>query len=347
MRIVLFGLVAATLLAAPAASQRPEASSTAAVLAQWDRDPHPDLRGVVVLRDGRLVAQRYYNGADPAELHDVRSAGKSVTALLMGIAVDRGAIRSVEDPVERYWPAARRSAVAPVALRDLLTMRSGLAANDEDPASPGNEDKLDEAPDPLAFLLSVPRAEPPGARYNYNSLTSYAAGIVIAEATRTRMDRFAARHLFAPLGISQWRWDADAAGVTKGQGNLRLSTRSFAAIGEMVRNNGRARGRQVISRRWIAEMLKPRVGIADVDPFADGYGYFWYSKTYRIAERDIRISFGSGNGGNKIYVVPACRLTVAITSAAYGRGYGQRRSEAILKAILAVEVAAGSCGSAA
>jgi CubicO group peptidase (beta-lactamase class C family) len=318
----------------------------ASVLVQWDQDPHPDLRGVVVLRNGRLVAQRYYNGADPAELHDVRSAGKSVTALLLGIAIDRRAIRSVDDPVERYWPAARDSAVGPVALRDLLTMRSGLAANDDDPASPGNEDRLDEAPDPLKLLLTVPRAESAGARYNYNSLTAYAAGVVVAEATRTRMDRFAERHLFAPLGIEQWRWDSDASGVTKGQGNLRLSTRSLAAIGEMVRNGGRAEGRQVISAHWIAEMLKPRVGIADADPFADGYGYFWYSKTYQIAGHDIRISFGSGNGGNKVYVVPACRLTVAITSAAYGRGYGQRRSEAILKAILAAEVAAGSCGSA-
>ncbi|WP_199560222.1 serine hydrolase domain-containing protein [Sphingomonas psychrotolerans] len=313
------------------------------LLASWDHDEHPDLRGVVVLRDGRSIGERYYNDATSDELHDIRSAGKSVTALLVGIAVDRGAIRSVDDPVVRYWPAAAGSAIGAVRLREVLTMRSGLAAFDDDPASPGNEDLMDESPDPLAFLRAVPRAGPPGARYVYNSVTAYAAGVVVAEATATKMGAFAGRRLFTPLGITRWRWDADASGVTKGQGNLWLTTRGMAAIGEMVRNGGRSHGHRVVSTRWIADMLAPKVNIAAEDPYADGYGYFWYRKDYRIADTGIAVSFASGNGGNKIYVVPGCRLVVAVTSSAYGRGYGQRRSEAILKAILAKEIAAGGC----
>jgi CubicO group peptidase (beta-lactamase class C family) len=316
------------------------------VLARWDKDEHPDLRGVVILRDGRPIAERYYNGAAPDALNDIRSAGKSITALLVGIAIDRGAITSVEDPVARYWIAAAGSAIGAVRLRDVLTMRSGLAAFDDDPESPGNEDLMDESADPLAFVRAVPRADPPGTRYRYNSVTAYAAGVVVAEATGMKMGDFAGRHLFKPLGITNWRWDADAAGVTKGQGNLRLTTRGLATIGEMVRNGGRARGRRVVSSGWIAAMLAPKVSIGDDDPFADGYGYFWYRKDYRIADASIAVSFASGNGGNKIYVVPDCRLVAAITSSAYGHGYGQRRSEAILKAILATEVAAGGCRAA-
>lgn len=307
------------------------------VLATFDRDPHPDLRGVVVLRDGHLIGERYYNGETAEALHDVRSAGKSVTSLLVGIAIDRGRILGVGDTVSAYWPEAKGSAIGDVALKDVLTMRSGLAAFDENPASPGNEDQLDAAPDPLAFLLAVPRADPPGTRYRYNSLTAYTAGVVVAKATGRKMADFARTALFEPLGIRRWSWEADSAGYTKGQGNLSLTARDFAAIGEMVRGEGLYRGRRIVSARWIRASLAPTVGIAGSDPYADGYGYFWYSKVLQIDGKPVAVSFASGNGGNKIYVIPSRHMVVAITSSAYGRGYGQKRSETILRAVLSAD----------
>lgn len=332
-RAFLSAMLVAMVCAAPALAAMDPALDT--VLTGFDRDEHPDLRGVVVMRDGAVVAERYYNGATADTLHDIRSAGKSVTALLVGIAIDQGRIGGTEDPVAKYWPEARDSAIGPVPLRDVLTMRSGLAAFDDDPDSPGNEDKMDEAPDPLAFVLSVPRADPPGTRYRYNSLTAYTAGVVVAKATGKPLAEFAGAALFAPLGITRWQWAADAAGYTKGQGNLALTARSLARIGEMVRCDGLFAGRRIVSGAWLHEALTPKVEISDSDPYADGYGYFWYAKTQRIDGLPVPVSFASGNGGNKIYVVPGRRLVVAITSAAYGHGYGQRRSEAILKALLA------------
>ena len=329
-------ITAAALLCAASPSLRTDPALDR-VLATFDQDEHPDLRGVVVLRDGRVVAERYYNGETADTLHDVRSAGKSVTALLLGIAIDRGKIRSVADPVSAYWPESSGSAIGDVVLSDVLTMRSGLAAFDDDPASPGNEDKLDEAADPLAFLRAVPRADSPGSRYRYNSLTAYTAGVVVAKATGGTMTDFARSSLFGPLGITRWSWAADAAGYTKGQGNLSLTTRGFATIGEMVRGKGLYRGRRIVSAGWIRDALAPRVAIADSDPYADGYGYFWYSKVQQIGGKPVAVSFASGNGGNKIYVIPSRHMVVAITSSAYGRGYGQRRSETILKAILSAD----------
>jgi CubicO group peptidase (beta-lactamase class C family) len=309
--------------------------SLKAVLERWNDDEHRDLRAVVVAREGHVVAERYFGDARPDTLHDIRSAGKSLTSLLVGAAIDRGAIASVDDRVGLYWPRARGTTVGDVRISQLLTMRSGLAAWDDDPASPGNEDRLDAAADPLAFMLAVPSERTPGTAYRYNSLTAHLAGRLVEQATGRDLESFASEVLFGPLGIRRWQWARDASGHAKGQGNLSLTARDLVRIGEMVRANGTFEGRSVLSASWIEQSVQTRVAIADVDPYADGYGYFWYAKRLRVAEADVPLTFASGNGGNKIYVIPAFGLVVAVTSAAYGRGYGQRRSQSILQSLLA------------
>jgi CubicO group peptidase (beta-lactamase class C family) len=304
------------------------------VLARWDRDAHADLRAVVVRRAGAIVAERYYNGETPDGTTDVRSAGKSITALLAGIAIDRGLLAGVGARVDTVWPAARGTAIGRATLDDPLTMRAGLDASDDED-SPGNEDRLDAAPDPVTFALAVPANARPGERYLYSSLTAYLTGLVVAHAAGQPLDELARDALFGPLGITAWRWQRDAAGRTKAQGNLWLTARDVAVIGELVRQGGAFEGRRIVSEAWIRAVLAPRVPIGDVDPYADTYGYYWYGKTHRIAGHDVPVAFASGNGGNKIYVVPSYNLVVAITSQAYGRGHGQRRSEAILLALLA------------
>ncbi|MBV7535095.1 beta-lactamase family protein [Duganella sp. sic0402] len=305
------------------------------VLARWDRDEHRDLRSVLVMRNGAIVAERYYNGETADTLHDIRSAGKSITALLAGAAVDRGKLRA-DQPIERYWPQAKGTALQAVTLDQVLTMRSGLAAFDEDPASPGNEDNMDEAADPVAFTLATPAETAPGTRYRYNSMTAYLAGLLVEKATDSDLEDFAREALFKPLGIQQWQWLRDAANHPKGQGNLFLRTRDAAKIGQMVLDQGMYNGRRVLSAGWLQAALAPRVPIAKVDRYADHYGYFWYQKTHRVGGSDIAVHFASGNGGNKIYVIPALRAVVVITSSAYGKGYGQRRSADLLSAILAI-----------
>jgi CubicO group peptidase (beta-lactamase class C family) len=318
----------------PPPTGAPAPAALDAVLARWDHDEHPDLRAVVIRRHGEIVAERYYNGETPGALHDIRSAGKSITSLLVGIAIDRGLIAGTAARMADLVPALGASAIGEARLDDLLTMRSGLDADDQLETSPGNEDKLDAAPDPVAFARAVPLRTRPGERYLYSSLTAFLVGLAVEHAAGKPLDDFAAEALFAPLGITAWRWQRDAAGHTKGQGNLSITARDFSKLGELVRQGGSYAGHRVVSERWIRDSLALRVRTSDVDPYADGYGYLWYAKTHRVAGRDLAVSFASGNGGNKIYVVPSQDLVVAITSSAYGRGYGQRRSQAILLAIL-------------
>ena len=305
-----------------------------AILARWDDDDHRDLEGVVVRLHGQIVVERCYDGGSPDTLHDVRSVGKSVTSLLVGIAIGHGHIRSVSDTVDQYMPEMKGTAVGGVSLADILTMRSGLAADDDVPTSPGNEDRLMSAPDPIAFLKSVPQANRSGSTYIYSSLNAYVVGLIIARAVGETEAGFARKTLFEPLGINHVGWATDAIGNTRGQGNLSLTTRDLSLIGQMVLDQGRWKTRMVVNKDWIAESIGSHVDLDEIDRYADSYGYFWFTKTIMMGHEPILVHFASGNGGNKIYVVPGRHMVVAITSGAYDHRYGHERSWAILMALL-------------
>lgn len=306
-----------------------------ALYAEMTTDPHQDLKGVVILRDGRLVSEHYFNGDSVDTLHDIRSATKSITALLMGIAIQQHLVKSVNDSISDYLPGLPRDGKEKVTIKDLLNMRSGLDAYDDNPSSPGNEDTLDESQDWIKTVYAVPMRVQPGTVYVYCSLNAFLAGAIIQNASHIPLDQFAAANLFKPLGIETVSWRHVPPGYTTGQGNLYISTRDEAAIGELVLDGGMVGSRRIIDRHWIDTSLAPQVAITDGDPFANFYGYMWYSKEEMVGDRKIEVHFASGNGGNKIYVIPSLQIVVAITSSAYGRPYGQRRSQDILFRILA------------
>jgi CubicO group peptidase (beta-lactamase class C family) len=297
-------------------------------------DPRGDLNAVVIVREGRLVAEGYFNGEDEHTLHDIRSAAKSITSTLVGIAIDRGLIGSVDDPIGMYLPGVggdqRR-----IRVRDLLTMRSGLAADDRDRASPGNENRLDESRNWLTFALALPMPDRPGAVYHYASVNAFLAGAVVEKVSGLPLDRFAERYLFSPLGIRTFVWRRGPQDRVAGQGNLRITARDAARIGELFLDRGEHHGRRIVSAGWIQRSLSAQVSISSVDPYADAYGFMWYTKSEIVDGRPTTVHFASGNGGNKIYIVPASRLVIAITSSAYDTDYGQKRSHAILRRVLA------------
>jgi CubicO group peptidase (beta-lactamase class C family) len=301
-------------------------------------DSNRDLKGVRIVVEGHQPSEAYFNGGGQRELHDIRSAGKSITSLLVGIAVDKKLIRGVRQPLTELVRSADSPHLARITLEHILTMRSGLAADDEDPSSPGNENRMDQASSWLDFALAVPVRENPGTRYQYCSLNAFLAGAAVEIASSKRLDEFAREHLFNPLGIAHFEWRVGPDGRVAGQGNLRITLDAMTRVGQLCLNQGQdlAGGRQqIVSREWIHRSLSPIVSISHTDPYADSYGYMWYSKTHTIEGRRVRVHFASGNGGNKIYVVPELRIVMAVASAAYGRGYGQRRSQEILKRVLA------------
>jgi CubicO group peptidase (beta-lactamase class C family) len=174
----------------------------------------------------------------------------------------------------------------------------------------------------------------PGSKYNYCSINAFLTGVIAENASRTRLDEFAKANLFDPLGIRDYRWRHVPVNRITGQGNLSITGRGPAAIGELMLNDGIVNGRELISHEWIARSLASQVAISDSDPYADFYGYMWYTKAELIGGRSAEVHFASGNGGNKIYIVPSLDTVVAITSSAYNTNCGQRRSRDILWKVL-------------
>jgi CubicO group peptidase (beta-lactamase class C family) len=297
------------------------------------QDTTHDIKGVLVIRDDHVVAERYFNGDDSATLHDTRSATKSITGLLTGIAIDQGLIASVDVPLSSILPLPYKQGDS-IRLRDLLTMRSGLDSDDRDSLATGNEVRLDQSDDWLAFAAKVPMVHRPGERYIYSSLNAYLLGAAVEHAAHEPLGNYAERYLFTPLGIQRYTWRRGPRGEGVGQGNLSITLRDMAKIGEMVLHGGVADGHRVVSRQWLDKSLSAIVPIDSVDRYADAYGYLWYQKPYVVGGDSVLVHFASGNGGNKIYIVPQLHLVLTVTSSAYNTRYGQRRSESILLRVL-------------
>jgi CubicO group peptidase (beta-lactamase class C family) len=299
-------------------------------------DEHHDLKGIVILCNGKRISEAYFNGDNAGTLHDIRSATKSITATLMGMAVQRGFVHSVDDSIALYLPGLPHDGKQNITIRDLLTMRSGLDADDEDSESPGNEDTLDRSSDWLKAAYAVPMKGPPGRTYQYCSLNAFLTGIIIENAAHMSLEAFARKSLFAPLGIDHFAWARGSGGRSKGQGNLSIRAQDLAVIGEMYLDHGVFHGHRVLNSDWIETSWSKLVPILDKtkDPYADFYGYMWYFRDEPTGEKATPVHFASGNGGNKIYVVPSRHLVIAITSSAYSTNYGQQRSQNILLRIL-------------
>lgn len=299
------------------------------------QDPRRDLKGIVILWNGKLVSERYFNGDTASSLHDIRSATKSITSLLMGIAIQHGLVHSVNDSMALYLPGLPTDGKEKITVKDLLNMRSGLDADDDDPSTPGNEDNLDKSSDWIHTIYGVPMKEAPGKRYKYASINAFLTGAIIENVSRMPLDRFADENLFAPLGIAREQWRHVPLNRVTGQGNLSITTRDLAAIAELMLNGGVVSGHQIVPSAWVADTLASQVISSAHDPFSDSYGYMWYTKAEPVENGTVEVHFASGNGGNKAYLIPSLHMVVAITSSAYSTNYGQRRSQDILVKILA------------
>jgi CubicO group peptidase (beta-lactamase class C family) len=286
---------------------------------------------VVIVRKGVLVYERYFAGEDErggmpigqvkfdaATRHDLRSVTKSITALVVGIAIDRGWIKNADAPVFSFFPDyadLRTPEKDGITLRHLLTMSAGFAWNEQIPYSnPANSDRrMYIAADPLRYLLSQPMAAPPGRDYNYNSGATALLGAAVAKAAGKPFDAVVKETLFDPLGIADVEWIRYPGGQPVAGWGLRMKPRDLAKVGQLVLAKGLWQGKQIVPPAWIADATAPHINGESI--FFYGY-QFWLGRSF-VAGRAVEWAAGVGWGGQRLFIVPSEDLVVVVHAGLY------------------------------
>ncbi len=301
--------------------------------------PPRDFRGLVVIKDHKLVVEEYFNTYWRASIHDIRSAGKSVTALLLGVAMKEGLVKNLDQSVYSFFSVSEypnlNEDYEKISLRDLMNMASGIDADTDDSETPGMAVHWIGRDDWLEYILSVPMARDPGEQWVYADINAVLIGAVIEKVSGMSVKDYAEEKLFRPLGISQYYWFTNASNQTGAAGNLFLSTLDFAKIGLLVLNNGMWKNQQLIDPALLAEIKEKNFDLSATNPYADHYGGFWWKSTRQFGDHEVEYLFASGNGGNVLVVIPDQNMVVALTSSAYGPGPGHQRTYNILSQVVA------------
>lgn len=273
-----------------------------------------EISSLLIARGGELVYERYWGDWGPQDLHAVNSVSKSVTSLLIGIAHEAGAIEDLDTPVldllSGLSPPADAEAKNAITLHHVLTMRTGLewdelSTNYRDTANPVAE--LAGSPNWLQFVMDLPLTTSPGTHFAYNSGVSILMAGVLENALQRSAEDYAAKHLFAKLGITDWSWSSGPHGLTNSGWGLQLRPRDMATIGQMVLQSGLWDGIQVVPATWIEESAEAATRFID----GTGYGYQWWLPRDDGGPAPMA---AWGYGGQFIVVIPSLELLVVSTA---------------------------------
>jgi CubicO group peptidase (beta-lactamase class C family) len=265
----------------------------------------PRLHALIVMHAGSTVMQRAFRGPGLDVPVDVKSLSKIVIDTLVGIAIDRGILRGVQQKMlpllAARAPARLDPRVGTITLDDLLSMRAGLERT-----SGPNYGRWVNSANWVRFVLTRPFVDVPGGAMLYSTGNTHLLSAILTDASGRSTWQLARTRLGEPLGITIPPWTRDPQGIYLGGNEMALSPRALARIGETYRLGGVYRGRRIVSTDWIRRAWTP----ATIDLWGHGYGYGWF-----ISRADgVPVYFGWGFGGQMLYVVPSLQLTVVITS---------------------------------
>ncbi len=268
--------------------------------------PSRNTQGVVVTRSGKIVDEWYAPGEGPRSWSASWSMAKSVTSILIGIAIDQGKIASVDEPMTTWFPDWIGTPKAAVTLKNVLQMASGIqSSEDYDPAHLATSDviRMGASADELAYSRARPLATTPGTVWNYSSADTMLLSHVLEVATGMPADQFAQQVLFGPLGITQVEWWRDAANHTLTYCCLDMTTRDFARIGLLYLHNGNWDGSQVVSASWVHDSLQ---GTAESGGL---YGYQWWITSAPGVTGPVYMM--NGFDGQFVFIIPSLDMVVA------------------------------------
>ena len=276
------------------------------------------IHSVLLVKNGKLVLEEYFYGYHRERIHALHSVSKSITSILVGIAIDQKMIPDVNKKVYKFFPDYIDTRWVgekyDITLEHVLTMSSGI---DWDERSKPLTDSRNDivaliyySDNWIKYVLDKKLVEPPGERYNYSGGLTILLGGIIKESSGLYADEFAERYLFGPLGISDYYWHRHRDGTINTQGGLALRPRDMAKIGYVMLRGGSWQGKQIVSQEWIKESTEYQLS----DYYGYGYGYQWRSGKTIINEEPVRMFFAWGRGGQCIFVFPTLDLIAVFTS---------------------------------
>jgi CubicO group peptidase (beta-lactamase class C family) len=269
------------------------------------------LHSMILTRHGKLVLEEYFHGYGRHDLHQIQSCTKSVASLLVGIAIDRGEIAGVDVPVFEYFPEhadLRTSEWDAVTLRHLLTMSAGLDWSPREVFS-------FRGTGPTFFRRVLLRrvVYEPGTRFLYIGADVNLLAGVLRNATGQHADDFAGNHLFEPLGVQDWDWErAKVEGYPSMAGTLQLRPLDMAKLGQLVLNQGRWNGKQIVSSAWIREATAGAMVIGQ-GKSRDEYGYLWWHVPLSGDDEPLTLIVASGWGSQFIHISPELDAVLVTT----------------------------------
>jgi len=302
---------------------------------------YPNIHSLLIFRKGRLVYENYFTGEDRERgvgplgmvkhtrgtLHDMRSVTKTVVALAVLHAATKGKIKSLDEPIFDIFPEYKRHADGDkknITIRHLLTMSAGLEWDEKisytDPKN--SEYRMDDAPDPIGFVLQQKLVSPPGTAFNYSGGLTQILAEIVKRKTGLPVDEYTGKNIFAPLGISAFKWVKINNTWPSAASGLRLRSRDMAKIGLLVMNNGKWNGKRIISPSLIAEATRKHFDLKDDfndKLISNGYGYQMWHDGYRVGGRPVNVIYFSGNGGQVLSIDRENDIMTVVTAGNYNR----------------------------
>ena len=286
----------------------------------YNADKLETIYSLLVIQNGHLIAERYFNEGSVDQKARVQSATKSYTSALVGIALEQGYLSSVDQKMLDFFPEVANQITDPrkeqITIQDLLQMRAGYPWEETDPAL--WDGLLSGYYVPL--IEGFPLITDPGTEFHYSNLTSNWLGIIVDRVTGTNLKAYAEEHLFLPIGVEAGDWGTDAEGHNNGCGDLHFTARDAAKFGLLYLNDGEYEGNQVIPSDWVKESLQRYsedinltggfpanwgLSISDI-----GYGYQWWSA--RVG--DHHFDYAAGHGGQLIVLLDELDMVIVLTS---------------------------------
>ena len=294
---------------------------------------HNDIHSIVIVKDGKLVLEEYFATTGKRfgpfieqvfreKPHHLASTTKGVLSALTGIAIDKGFIQDVNEPIYKYLPNYANFFTEKkkgIKIKHLLTMTAGWAWEQfkyqwNDPRN--NAAEMWNCEDVVKYVLERPVAAEPGKKFSYSNGVPVVMGAVLRNSCSMEVDKFAYQNLFQPLGIADYRWTRYFDGSLETDGGLALRSRDLAKIGQLFLNKGNWQGKQIISERWIQESTQQQIKFGGF--WGWNYGYYWMQVDLNLNDRTIHSYFVPGDGGQLLAVFPDLNMVIVFTAGNYG-----------------------------